>query len=546
MDGAGANSRLARHINETTIRSVFASLKGVHQREGVRWMCRRETHPGVVHAVRGGFLADGMGLGKTYQVSALLRLRPMPTLVVVTLSTLMQWQAVLTSHGRGLPFVLRGKAQAVLLGEKGFEGIPTVLTTYSIFSHGIDGVPLALRRRWGRIVLDEGHVIRNPKSNLHSSLCKIGEHAVHRWVLTGTPVNNSLGDLNSLVAWLGAPGLSIGLIKEHLILRRTLELEAARSPEFKLPGMSIIDSLVELGQREREIYDIIEASGRAHAAGSDGHSPIVVIDRPKPMSELTSGQTMHFSLGDFGSSLRAMEAVLRCRQACTHMSLLGDAVLVAGSALRGDRGEFGVGQTPLGEALRDPRVVTEATLHPIVAESSSRIRRLVELVSSHKDEKTLVFCDWIKEMDIIEEALTASGAVNDVVRYQGSMDLRERECALRSFGTMAAGSVMIAQIQCGGTGLNIQSASRVYLMRPAWNPCVEKQAIGRAYRLGQTRHVTVTRLVAVETVDVRCLEIQSRKLSVIDKVMNTGEAYDKGQKSTREGRCVGTQGRTVE
>lgn len=490
-------------VTEAIVRATFSSLKGIHQREGVRWMCRRETHPGSVPSVRGGCVADGMGLGKTFEVCALLRLRPLPTLVVVPLSTLMQWQSALTTHGRGLPFVLRGRAQADNLGLGGFESTHTVLTTYSLFQRGIDGVPDVLRRPWGRVVLDEAHIIRNPKSNAHMALRKVGEHSVHRWVLTGTPVNNNIRDLNSLVAWLGAPGLSIALVKEHLMLHRTLEEEAARSPEFRMFGVSVHDCIVEMGEDERELYNLIEASGRSHALGNiEGCRAVGDALFDVPLHQ--NGCLSHF---------RAMEAVLRCRQACTHPGLLREAVAVAA------RPDSNTDESSLREAMRDPRVIIEACRQPLAITFSSKMRRLVQLVSCHRDEKTLIFCDWIQEMDIVQEALTSCGAAVDVVRYQGCMDLRERERALRSFTSMGQGAVLIAQIQCGGTGLNIQSASRVYLMRPAWNPCVEQQAISRAHRLGQTRHVTVTRLISADSIDVRCLEIQSKKLTVIDSVM---------------------------
>lgn len=494
-------------VSEGTVRAVFGSLRGVHQREGVRWMCRRETHPDAVPAVRGGCVADGMGLGKTYEVSALLRLRPMTTLVVVPLATLMQWQGVLTSHGRGLPFVLRGHAQADGMGAVGFDDTHTVLTCYSMFQKGIDGVPAALKRAWGRIVLDEGHIIRNPKSNAHTALRKVAANAAHRWLLTGTPVNNSIGDFESLVSWLGAPGLSVAHFKQHLMLRRTLKNEAERSPEFELPSLSIVDSMVVMGDEERILYELIEHAGRIHAVGG-GSSVSEAL-----FAECDGGDPRQ-NAGNV-SQLHAMEAILRCRQACTHPCLMADAVALAVARARCPESPL----SALQDVMLDPRFIKEASRHPPAVLFSSKIRTLVALVSTHPDEKSLIFCDWIKEMDLIQEALLSSRAATHVVRYQGSMDLRERERALRSFATLPQGAVLLAQIQCGGTGLNIQAASRVYLMRPAWNPCVEQQAISRAHRLGQTRHVMVVRLVAADSIDVRCLDIQRRKLAIIDSVL---------------------------
>lgn len=479
------------HVTDTVrevYRTTFASLHGIHQREGVQWMCQRERSPGAVPSVAGGILADEMGLGKTYEVAALMRLRPMRTLIVTTLSTIMQWQDVLSSHLGSLALVLRSRDQAE---GAGFRGAQTVLTTYSMFQH-CDKVPKALGEGWGRIVLDEAHIIRNSKGNTHRSLARLA--AVHRWVLTGTPINNTVRDLHTLVAWLGAPGLGLDMIRTHLLLRRTKDGEAVRSPEFSVPSLTINDSLVTLSAGERTAYDMIEKSGKAHAAEGHGTSEV-----------LHEGPCF---------SVRVMESVLRCRQACTHLCIMGEAVCVAVGTSEASR-------TLLQQAMCDPGVQRMAC-SPAALASSAKLTRLVELIISHnRTEKSLVFCDWIREMEIIQDTLTEIAGVS-VVCYSGGMDLGQRQSALRSFQGMEMGAVMLVQMQCGGTGLNVQCASRVYIMRPAWNPCTEQQAIARSHRIGQTRPVIVTRLIAADSIDVRCTEVQGRKLAMIDWVIGSG------------------------
>lgn len=461
-----------------SVASTLASLQGEHQREGVRWMCRRESHPGAVPSVAGGILADDMGLGKTYQVTALMRLRPTRTLIVTPLSTLMQWQDVLSSQLGALPLVVRTCDQSL-----GRQSTNTVLTTYSVFQRGGGGL---LSVSWGRIVLDEAHVIRNPKSHAYRTLCK--SSAAHRWVVTGTPIHNSVRDLNSLVGWLGAPGLDIDMIRAHLILRRTKTGEAGRTPTFNIPSMTVVDSVVTMGEVETRAYDMLEASGALYAR-ADGDKHVVP-----------------------SSHLRKMEAILRCRQACTHVAIMREAVAAAMSVIA-------TRCTPLQAAMSTPDMCGLVCQDPVDVRSSSKINRLVHLLSTHSDtEKSLVFCDWLLEMDIIEEAIAQALDVK-VLRYHGGMDVAARQDVLCSFASMEDGTVLLMQIQCGGTGLNIQCASRVYLMRPAWNPCVEQQAVARAHRQGQTRPVVMTRLIAAGTIDVRCLAIQSRKMAVIDALL---------------------------
>lgn len=462
---------------ETSVKGILACLCGPHQREGVVWMCRRESHPSAVPSVAGGILADEMGMGKTHTVVALMRLRPMRTLVVTTLATLMQWQEVLSSRMRVLPLVLRSRDQGC---GTGFASARTVLTTYGLFQDRF--VPAG---DWGRIVLDEAHVVRNPRCRTHRCLSRLD--AAHRWVLTGTPVNNSLRDLHALVSWLGAPGLEVDLIRAHLLLRRTKAVESLRTPAaFRIPSLTVLDSLVTLGAAERLAYDRVVSSGRLYAT--------------------------------HGGNLRAMEAVLRCRQACTHLSIMDEAVRLATRTPHDQR-------NVLQRAMADILLPLHAS-GSSAWRSSAKLSRLVELVGGHnRTEKSLVFCDWLREMDLVEDALSArDGGGVQVVRYSGGMDAQQRQAALRSFESMEDGAALVAQVQCAGTGLNLQCASRVYLMRPSWNPCVERQAIARAHRQGQTRPVVVVRLVAADSIDVRCTEVQGRKLSLIDSVLSSSSS----------------------
>lgn len=455
------------------VSDIFAGLHGMHQREGVLWMCRRESRPGAVPTVAGGILADEMGLGKTYEIAAVMRLRPMRTLVVTTMSTIMQWQQVLSSNLQTLPFVLLGRGRA---GDE-VSRAETVLTTYSMFQRA-DLVPTGFEVPWGRIVLDEAHIVRNPKGNTYRSLCKLV--AMHRWILTGTPVNNSMRDLDTLVAWLGAPGLELDMIREHLLLRRTKATEALRNPELAIPELTISDVVVAMIGPERRAYDLIYAAAKEH------------VHVAHPLAGLSGPPQVH-----------VMEAILRCRQACTHVSIMHEAILQS----RPNH------PNPLLRAMSDPDITYAMNMQ------STKLSKLVELVREHRcTEKSLIFCDWMSEMDIIEDALTTGVGVR-VLRFHGVMGLSARDDTLRSFASMEEGTVLLIQIKCGGTGLNIQMASRVYLMRPSWNPCIEQQAIARVHRLGQRRTVVVTRLIAEDSIDVRCLDVQAGKLATIESVL---------------------------
>ena len=141
--------------------------------------------------------------------------------------------------------------------------------------------------------------------------------------------------------------------------------------------------------------------------------------------------------------------------------------------------------------------------------SSSKLKRLREIVADAKDEnrKVLVFSFFHDTIDVVR---TAFGSVC-YGPISGSTPLNKRQKIIDSFDAAPAGSVLVAQIQSGGTGLNIQSASVVVLCEPQYKPSIENQAISRAYRMGQSRNVLVYRLLCKDTIDERIMSILDRK-----------------------------------
>jgi SNF2 family DNA or RNA helicase len=121
---------------------------------------------------------------------------------------------------------------------------------------------------------------------------------------------------------------------------------------------------------------------------------------------------------------------------------------------------------------------------------SKKMETLFELIKRHPDEKTLVFCQFKGEMNYIQENLKCP-----VFRIDGTCTKERRESQLAEFNRAPQNSVFLIQVKAGGQGLNIQSASRVYITSPSWNPGTELQAIGRCHRTGQTREVHVKKLV---------------------------------------------------
>jgi SNF2 family DNA or RNA helicase len=198
-----------------------------------------------------------------------------------------------------------------------------------------------------------------------------------------------------------------------------------------------------------------------------------------------------------GRQMEMLEALLRVRQVMTWPQLYLD-----GMALKDDS---------------DPIMWTYG---------SKKMDTLMELIKSHPREKSLVFTQFMGEMDYIQERLTEMGI--SVFRIDGSVLKEKREEAIEGFKKSRPGSVFIIQIKAGGVGLNLQEATRVYITTPSWNPATELQAIGRAHRTGQTQRVVVKRLVymgydgvqPLPSVEQSIMQLQEAKAKVCADVLN--------------------------
>jgi SNF2 family DNA or RNA helicase len=151
---------------------------------------------------------------------------------------------------------------------------------------------------------------------------------------------------------------------------------------------------------------------------------------------------------------------------------------------------------------------------------SNKMETLFRMINSHPDEKTLVFCQFMGEMDYIQSKLECP-----TFRIDGSVAKEDRDKQVTLFKKAPPGSVFIIQIKSGGQGLNLQEATRVYITGPSWNPATELQAVGRSHRTGQTKQVYVKKLIYKETdtfvsVEEEMMALQGHKSIVCSKVLN--------------------------
>jgi SNF2 family DNA or RNA helicase len=449
--------------------STFVGQLRPYQEDGLGWL----------HFLQefrfGGCLADDMGLGKTVQVLALLeahrtRHNPQdsprqPSLVVVPRSLVFNWMAEaarFTPQLRVLDYTGLGRSKDLAR----FGEYDLIVTTYGTLRRDI----VKLKDlRFDYAILDEAQAIKNADAQV-AKACRLLS-AEHRLAMTGTPVENHLGELWSLFEFL-TPGLlgsstafnAMAKNGEHtnaglrvlaaglrpFILRRTKAQVLTELPEKTEQTV-----FCEMSTAQRRRYDELRDYYRTSLAQRIQE---VGLQRAK---------------------IHVLEALLRLRQTACHPGLI-DAKRVHESSAK-------------IEALL-------AQLEAVVAEG----------------HKALVFSQFTSLLAIVRTHLDQQGMVYEYLDGR----TRKRQERVTRFQEDPECPLFLISLKAGGHGLNLTAADYVFILDPWWNPAVEAQAVDRTHRIGQTRHVFAYRLICRNTVEEKTLELQQHKRQLADAIIS--------------------------
>ena len=446
-----------------------------YQQDGVRWL-NLLNRLGL-----GGCLADDMGLGKTVQVLALLLLAkrdddPGPHLLVLPASLIGNWQAELARFAPGLstlvahPSAMPTKSLAALPADH-FSQVDVVLTTYATLMR----VPALLATHWSIVVLDEAQAIKNPGAQQTRAVK--GLHSRVRFALTGTPVENSLGDLWSLFDFI-CPGL-LGNAKAFASFVKRLEQGegAAYGPLRKLVQPYI---LRRLKSDKRIIGDLPDKTElRAYCALSGMQVGLY-------QAAVQALQQQLASLDGIARRGAVLAFLMRFKQICNHPSQWsGD-----GDYAPEDSGKF------------------------------ARLRELTEEIAA-RQEKVLVFTQF-QEMtaplhDFLQTVFKRPGLV-----LHGGTAIRARKGLVDQFQDEDGPPFFVLSIKAGGTGLNLTAASHVIHFDRWWNPAVENQASDRAYRIGQKKNVLVHKFICRGTIEEKIDALIEAKQALSNDLLEGG------------------------
>ncbi|GAB2294479.1 DNA repair protein rad5b [Dionaea muscipula] len=570
--------------------------------------------PSATESARGGILADAMGLGKTVMAIALIHARPGRgsseeqqsnpnthsskakggTLVICPMALLGQWRDELEAHSEP------GSLSVLVHYGGGRTDDPTiisrhdvVLTTYNVVastykSRGTKSIFHSID--WLRIVLDEAHTIKSWKTQGAQAVFALSSNS--RWCLTGTPLQNNLEDLYSLLCFLkvepwcnwqcwrssiqqpfesGDPRALawVKSILKSVMLRRSKESKDKQGrPILELPPTNIKTIVCQQSEAEQDFYTALFKRSK------------VQFDQ-----FVAQGKVLH----NYASIL---ELLLRLRQCCNHPFLVmsrcdaPDLEALARRFLASNANSAYVEEVVEGIRRGDNAecpICMESADDPILTLCAHKMCRECILSSwrnpSHGTcplcrtemrRSDLITCptqnsrfrfnvdgEWkesskvTKLLDCLESIRNSGSGEKSIVfsqwttfldlleiplkrrginylRFDGKLTQKNREKVLHEFNETREKTVLLMSLKAGGVGLNLTAASNVFLMDPWWNPAVEEQAIMRIHRIGQKRTVVVRRFIVKDTVEERLQQVQARK-----QMMIAGALADEDVRSAR-------------
>lgn len=428
-----------------------------YQDEGFRWMARLAEWEG------GACLADDMGLGKTIQALAILLHRQSkgPALVVCPVSVVGNWLAEAQRFAPTLRCItLNNTNRQHTLGK--LEAGDVLVTTYGLLQSEVE---LFSEKDFATVVLDEAHVIKN--YNTKTSKASMQLKAGFRLALTGTPLQNHLGETWNLFNFIN-PGL-LGNLNHFTDTFIKPENENARKLLKKLIKPFIL-------RRTKS----------------------TVLDELPPKTEIVKKVQLSETEMAFYEALR--------RQALQQIESTDNDPFSKQFQVLAEI-------TKLRQASCNPRLVDGN-----IEIESSKLATFLDIVDelTENNHRALVFSQFVSHLAIVRQALDKKG-----IPYQyldGSTPMARREVAVKEFQA-GNGQLFLISLKAGGLGLNLTAADYVIHLDPWWNPAVEDQASDRAHRIGQSRPVTIYRLVAENTIEEKIIRLHVTKRDLAESLL---------------------------
>ncbi|KAL1772449.1 transcription termination factor 2 [Sigmodon hispidus] len=602
---------------ETAVAEDPAGLKIpllLHQKQALAWLLWRESQK-----PQGGILADDMGLGKTLTMIALIltqknrerskeKDQSMPvtwlskdaeqhtapgnvllppqdssiftsngTLIVCPASLIHHWKKEIekgVNSSRLRIYLYHGPNRS--RQAKVLSTYDVVITTYSLLAKeipttkqegevpganlSVEGISAPLLRIvWARVILDEAHNVKNPQVQTSIAVCRLQAQA--RWAVTGTPIQNNLLDMYSLIKFLRCcpfdefslwksqvdngslkGGERLSILTRSLLLRRTKDqLDSTGKPLVPLPQRTFQLHRLKLSEDEQAVYHVFLARSRSafqsylkrhEGRGSHpGRSP----DNPfsRVAQEFGSSVPQRSAAADSQrpSTVHVLSQLLRLRQCCCHLSLLKSALEPGeleseGVALSLEEQLSALSLSRVDVSELSPTVCLNGSCFKVELFDNTRRSTkvsslLAELEAIRKgpgSQKSVIVSQWTSMLQVVALHLKKHGLTYATI--DGSVNPKQRMDLVEAFNCSREPQVMLISLLAGGVGLNLTGGNHLFLLDMHWNPSLEDQACDRIYRVGQKKDVVVHRFVCEGTVEEKILQLQEKKKDLAKQVLS--------------------------
>jgi superfamily II DNA or RNA helicase len=463
-------------------RGLQAELRP-YQKDGFDFLCH------LTQIRLGGILADDMGLGKTLQTLAWLawlkeqnKKNHKPSLVICPASVLHNWRRETERFTPGLKVLVLESGAARHNLRKQIPQNDIIVTNYALLRRDLEELQKFAFRA---VILDEAQFIKNPGAQVSRSVKQVKSE--HRLALTGTPLENRLLDLWSIVDFI-QPGY-LGNQDQFVETYEPRAPVADETAPVEQPARGEKTESVQRIARKRlsaKLRPLLLRRLKKHVAKDLPDRieerldcPLGDEQRKLYLAELRRSRDQVMKVveqqGINKSKMHVLAALTRLRQICCHPSLVGS--------------DTASGKTDTLFELLDP----------LVADG----------------QKVLVFSQFVRKLQLLEKECQARQITTHVLTGQ----TKDRQRVVSEFQADTSPGVFLLSLRAAGTGLNLTNASYVVLYDPWWNPAVEAQAIDRSHRIGQTQTVNAYRLIAPGTVEEKIWELQQSKAQTIADVL---------------------------
>ncbi|MES2430301.1 MAG: SNF2-related protein [Bacteroidota bacterium] len=430
----------------------------------------------------GGILADDMGLGKTIQALSMLQHYKhvegeLKAIVVCPTTLIYNWENEIKKFAPMLTYRIHHGSMRTRDVEE-LQKVNIVITTYGTLRSDIH---VLLKILYDYVVLDESQAIKNPASKVTKAACLLT--AKNRLCMSGTPLQNNTFDIFAQMNFLN-PGL-LGSMeffrnefatpidkfgeqeqKEHLrkLLFPFILRRTKEQVAKDLPEKTETILFCEMEKEQRKIYDAYRNSYRDKILGT--------IDEQ----------------GIDKSQLTILQGLMKLRQICD-----------------------------------SPAILNEEDKYP---NHSIKLDELAREISENIGEhKALIFSQFLGMLSLIREKLKEQNIPFEY--FDGSTSSTDRQKAIENFQNNDECRVFLISLKAGGVGLNLTAADYVYIVDPWWNPAVEQQAIDRTHRIGQTKNIFAYRMICIDTIEDKILQLQERKRKLASELISDDTSFVK-------------------